>query len=87
MSGISRAFFDHVQVKEGRQERFRSLRTINVGSSVKSELRQQGSQAKLSRTSLACTSDETGSDVGEGPPVVSRFVSFRSVIPNARFLS
>jgi len=85
---ICRAFFYHIRVKEGRRgKRFRSLRTINVVSSVKSELRQWGSQAKLSRTSLACTSDETSSDAGEGPPVVSRFVSLHSVIPNGRFLS
>lgn len=87
MKSVAR-FFYHIQVKEGRhEERFRSLRTINVGFSVKPELRQQGSQAKLSSTSLAYTPDETGSDVGEGPLVVSQFVSFRSVIPNARFLS
>lgn len=88
MSGKSVARFFITFKWEGRHgKRFRSLRTINVVSSVKSELRQWGSQAKLSSTSLACTSDETSSDAGEGPPVVSRFVSLRSVIPNGRFLS
>lgn len=66
-------------------ERFRSLRTINVGSSIKSELRQSGWQAKFSSTPLTCTLDETVSGSGEGPPVVSRIASFCSVISNARF--
>lgn len=71
----------------GGRKRLWSLRTINVGSSVKAESRQLGSQAKLSSTPLACTTDGTSSGSGEGPPVVSRIASSRSVIPNVRFLS
>lgn len=87
---MCRAFFSRpsARKRDDAEERFRSLRTINVRSSVKSESRRQsGSQAKLLSTPLACTPDGTSSGAGEGPPVVSRIASFRSVIPNARFLS